>query len=139
MQAATEARLDYAPVTPAQSLYHQSYQEARLLTRAIREEVAVGVALAQLEAHGEEEQQRDRMRDEGVSRSGGEGGGVVLPLLADDVPGRGTRVTCFTGTKVQILTQERSGRWRRGRRGSGDARQTEVLILLAFLAQEYKY
>jgi hypothetical protein len=90
MQAGTEARLEYAPVTPAQSLYHQSYQEARLLTRAIREEVAVGVGRTQLEeAHSEE---RDRMCDEGVSRSGGGGGGVVLPLLADDATGRGTLV-----------------------------------------------
>ena len=73
-----------------------------------------------------------------MSRSkdgGGEGGREEVVYLVGSLPFTpdaadfGTEFTCFTGTKVQILTLEI--RWTRQRR--------QVGTLLALLVQKYKY
>ncbi len=76
----------------------------------------------------------------------GEGGGSLREGArgpAADFSGAGTQFTCFTGAKVQILTQRNSRLQRETAaerlRLATELRELKVLSLLAVLVQKYKY
>jgi hypothetical protein len=89
------------------------------------------------ESDGREEG-RERERESASAREGGrEGGREGSPHISKRQSK--LRVTCFTSTNVQILTQKRGTLGFRGQGTAFYGSATASCVLLALLVQKYRY